>query len=479
MSRWSRPLARGPLSLRVLLMAALTYVLLLTIVAFSVPLSRVLGDRVNREVKTQARAAAEVVAATIGPESVEPPDAEPVEGGDVKATVLGAAQTAANQVRGRVIVVDAAGRIELDSASPPAARGTAYGNRPEFRAALAGRVFQERRSSADLGRELLVTAVPVRFEGKVVGAVRVSQDVGSITRAVHRGRLALLGLGLLVLAVGLAVAAFLAARIARPLAALEEAALGVAEGDMTAVAPERGSREQVSVARAFNTMTDRLDRTLTAQQQFVANASHQLRTPLTGVRLRIEEALAESPGREATEHLEAATAEVDRLSAMIDDLLVLGRSGERPQTGRPVALAELAEGVARRMRPSVAQRGRDLRVISAGDAATVLADRGDLVRVLDAFVENALVYGAGAIDLIVRGARVEVADRGPGLAPGEADGRLFDRFQRGSAGRRHPGTGLGLAIATTLAARWGGTVGLEPREGGGAVAFLDLTGAVA
>lgn len=461
-------------------MAALAYVLLLTIVAFSVPLSRVLGDRVNREVKTQARATAEVVAATIGPESIEPPDVQPIDGGEVKATVLGAVDTAASQVRGRVIVVDAAGRIELDSAVPPAPRGAAYGNRPEIARALAGSVFQERRGSTSLGRELLVTAVPVRFQGKIVGAVRVSQDVGSITRAVGRGRLALLGLGALVLLVGLAVAAFLAQRIARPLAALEDAALAVAEGDMTAVAPERGSREQVSVARAFNTMTDRLDRTLTAQQQFVSNASHQLRTPLTGVRLRIEEALAERPGAAAAGHLEAATAEVDRLSAMVDDLLVLGRSGERPQTGRPVSLVTLAEGVAERVRAAAAQRGREVGVIVEGLApASVLAERGDLDRILDAFVENALVYGDGPIDLVVRGNRIEVADRGPGLAVGEADGRLFERFHRGSAGRRRAGTGLGLAIAATLAARWGGTVGLVPRPGGGTIAYLDMTGATA
>ncbi len=448
------------MSLRALLLAALTYVMLLTVIAFAVPLSRVLGERVNREVRTQAMAEAQLVAAAVGSDATEPVMRELVA-------------VAARTTRGRVIVVNQRGQLRFDSAAPPAPTGADYSTRPEIQASLAGQSLQEQRDSKTLGRPLLVTAVPARERGKVVGAVRVSQDVGAISRAVDRGRLALVALGLLVLVLGGTVAAILARRLAQPLAALEDAARAVAGGDMTAVAPERGSREQVSVAKTFNAMTERLDRTLTAQQQFVANASHQLRTPLTGVRLRIEEAIAEDPGPIAAEHLDAATAEVDRLSALIDDLLVLGRSGERPQAARPVELHAVVESVAERLRPAAEQRGREVRV--SGDAAgSVLADRDDLERAVDALAENALTYGEGPIDLVVRGCRVEVGDRGPGLAPGEQDGRLLERFHRGSAGRAHQGTGLGLAIASTLATRWGGVAGLEPRAGGGAQAFLDF-----
>lgn len=451
------------MSLRSLLLAALTYVVLLTAIAFAAPLSRVLGDRVNREVRTQATAEAQLVAAAVGADAASP----------VMASLVA---TAARTTRGRVIVVDRRGRLRFDSASPSAPVGADYASRPEIAASLAGRSYQEQRDSQTLGHPLLVTSVPAREDGRVVGAVRVSQDVGAISRAVDRGRMALAALGLLVVALGGAVAAVLARRLAKPLAALEDAAQAVADGDMTAVAPERGSREQVSVARTFNAMTERLDRSLTAQQQFVANASHQLRTPLTGVRLRIEEALAEDPGPATAEQLEAATAEVDRLAELIDDLLVLSRGGERPQAARPVDLRELADAVAARLLPAAEQRGRTVRV--SGDATSVvLADRSDLERALDALAENALAYGDGTIDLVVRGARLDVCDRGPGFAPGELDGRLLERFQRGSAGRAQPGTGLGLAIASALAARWGGQAGIGAREGGGAVAFLDFAGA--
>ena len=451
------------MSLRALLLAALTYVMVLTAIAFAVPLSRVIGERVDREVRTQASAQAELVAAALG--------------SGARPTVMTAlVDEAARTTRGRVIVVGPTGVLTYDSAEPGAPAGADYGSRPEVRAALDGRAYQEQRRSESLDRELLVTAVPAREVRKVVGAVRVSQDVGAISRAIDRGRLALLGLGALVLVLGGLLAFALARRLAQPLDALERAAQAVADGDMTAVAPERGSREQVAVARTFNAMTNRLDRTLTAQQQFVANASHQLRTPLTGVRLRIEEALAADPGDDAADHLEAATAEVDRLAELIDDLLILGRSGERPQAARPVDLREVADAVGDRLRPAAEQRRRTVRV-SGDESASVLADRADLERALEALAENALTYGDGPVDLVVRGRRIEVGDRGPGLAPGELDGRLMERFQRGSAGRTHAGTGLGLAIAAALAARWGGSAGVGGREGGGALAHLDFDGA--
>lgn len=451
------------MSLRALLLAALTYVMVLTAIAFAVPLSRVIGERVDREVRTQSTAQAQLVAAAAG--------------ADARPAVMDAlVDEAARTTRGRVIVVGADGGLQYDSAEPGAPAGSDYGSRPEIRAALAGRRYQEQRRSESLDRDLLVTAVPTREDGLVVGAVRVSQDVGAISRAVDRGRLALLGLGVLVLVLGGLVAFALARRLAQPLDALGRAAQAVADGDMTAVALERGSREQVAVARTFNAMTERLDRTLTAQQQFVANASHQLRTPLTGVRLRVEEALAAEPGDAAVEHLEAATAEVDRLAELIDDLLILGRSGERPQAARPVDLREVADTVADRLRPAAEQQHRAVRV-SGDESATILADRADVERALDALAENALAYGDGPIDLVVRGRCVEVGDRGPGLAPGEVDGRLLERFQRGSAGRAHAGTGLGLAIAAALAARWGGSAGIAPRDGGGALAHLDFDGA--
>jgi two-component system, OmpR family, sensor kinase len=462
------------MSLRALLLAAFSYVLLLTAIAFAIPLSHVLTERIQGEVRSQAQAQAQLVGVVAG-SSVR------ADGTVIAArreTLQRVVDTAAKITRGRVIVVDAAGALQVDSARPGAAVGADYSTRPEINTALTGSKMQEQRQSQTLDRPLLVTAEPVRSpQARLVGAVRVSQDVGAISRAVWRGRLALLALGALVLALGFSVALFIARRLSRPLVALGRAAHRVADGEMTAAAPEVGSREQIEVARAFNEMTGRLDTTLTAQQQFVANASHQLRTPLTGVRLRIEEARHDAT-EESAEHLDAATAEVDRLSETIDDLLTLSRAGERPQAPRPVELGALATAAAARLEAAAAREGRSLEV-SLDMPATVLADQADLARVLDVLVENALLYGEGPIEVRASGPVVTVGDRGPGLAPGEDDGRLLQRFQRGSAGRMRSGTGLGLAIATALAAHWGASVELRRRDGGGAIAILDCSGGVA
>jgi two-component system, OmpR family, osmolarity sensor histidine kinase EnvZ len=126
---------------------------------------------------------------------------------------------------------------------------------------------------------------------------------------------------------------------------------------------------------------------------------------------------------------------------------------------------------------TAAREARELMVTVDG-AQTVLADGADLARVLDVLLENALVYGRGAIEVRASGPVISVADRGPGLAPGEEDGRLLERFRRGSAGRSHQGTGLGLAIADALAGHWGCSVELKRRDGGGVIAVLDCSGGV-
>lgn len=456
------------MSLRGLLIAAFSYVLALTMIAFAIPLTHVVTERIQGDVRGQSRTQAQLLSAVAA--GVMNADGE-VRLSE-RAALQRAVDAAARITRGRVIVVNRLGELELDSAQPGAARGTEYVSRPEIATALRGRTAQEERTSASLDRPILVTAVPVVTAADAsIGAVRISQDVHAISRALWRGRMAVLALAALVFALGFVVAVVLARRLAWPIVALRRTAHAVADGDMTAVAPERGSREQVAVARTFNEMTARLDRTLTAQQQFVANASHQLRTPLTGVRLRIEEAAHTLSGPEAT-HLEAAMQEVDRLSLTIDDLLRLSRADERPQAPRPVDLAALVTAAAARHADAARRAGREIRTDVAA-AGVVLADTSDLAQILDTFVENALRYGRGAIDVTAVDQIVTVADRGPGLAPGEDDGRLLERFRRGAAARGHGGTGLGLSIAQALATRWGLRIALEPRDGGGAVATLD------
>ena len=150
--------------------------------------------------------------------------------------------------------------------------------------------MQGRRRSETLDEQLLYTAVPVVGAGRTVGAVRVTQSVDALDREVRRDQYALVGIGALALRFGLAVAWFVAGSLARPSGSSPSTARRVGRGDLEARGAVEGSAEQQEVARAFNTMADRLTHALEAQREFVANASHQLRTPLTGLRLRLEAA---------------------------------------------------------------------------------------------------------------------------------------------------------------------------------------------
>ena len=313
--------------------------------------------------------------------------------------------------------------------------------------------------------------MPVVVGGDVGGAVRVTQSVDAIDRRVRRDVLGLIGIGLIALVLGLAFAWFLAGTLARPLQRLAATARRVEAGDLGARAEPEGSRENKEVAHAFNDMTERLEQVLVAQREFVANASHQLRTPLTGLRLRLEAASLKA-GPELVGELDAAEREVERLARLLTALLTLAREGDRPPARQVISAAEALERALERWEERAAQGGHALE-LDCRDPGLAAVSEEDLAIVVDNLVENALVYspegGTVTLECGREGPEVVVAvsDEGPGLKPGEED-QVFERFARGSSGQGAPGTGLGLAIVATLARRWGGSARISNRASGGA-----------
>lgn len=440
--------------------------LLLALIAFGVPLALSLRDRVDAEVKSQARSQADVVATTAS-ELIDPPQPR---------VLRKLVERSAESVRGRVIVVDASGRLLADSAGT--ALGRSYEDRPEVDSALRGHAEQITRNSETLGTEILATAVPILEHARPRGAVRITQSVDAVNRAVKTSILDVAALAAVVLALGVIAGALIAQQIARPIRRLDGAARRVAGGDLDTTVPIEGSKEQRSLSRTFNEMTQRIKRLLRVQQDFVADASHQLRTPLTGLRLRLEGLAERFRGDSGVEReLGAAMGEIDRLSLIVDELLILSRAGEHELPGERIDLAAATRRAAERWRAAAEDRGIGIEVVAGSGPAEGWCAVPDLERSLDALVENALVYSPAGTTVQLEAApgRIAVLDEGPGLAPGEEEA-VFERFSRGSAGRRGAkGTGLGLAIARELTRQWGGDVRLHNRAGGGLAATIELS----
>jgi signal transduction histidine kinase len=450
------------MTFRARLVLTAAYLLTAVVLALEVPLALNVGRRADADFRSVVLGSAAVLAARVSDLVATP--------GTTSATRLHT--VVAESVGGeseRILVTDRRGRVLTDS-SGATGRGTVYatGERPEFAAALAGRIDSRRRFSETLGGELLLVTVPVVDNERVVGAVRVSARTDSIAASVHRSWFRLGLIGLVVVLAGLGVAWVLAGTLARPVARLGAAANRLGEGDLDVRVSAEGPKELVALGGAFNRMASALGANLAAQRDFLANASHQLRTPLTGVKLRLE-AIRDEGGR-AGAQAEQAEAELDRLASLVGDLLELARASSSEATGKTLDLGEAARSAVARWAEPARSAGKTL-ALKADGPARAWANAADVAHVLDNLIENALRYSpSGTAVSVETGARngaavLAVADTGPGIPADERE-RVFERFYRGSNGRRAgAGTGLGLAIVAELVERWGGEVELADGPG--------------
>jgi two-component system OmpR family sensor kinase len=230
------------------------------------------------------------------------------------------------------------------------------------------------------------------------------------------------------------------------------------------------------LGETLNEMLDRLRGSFERERRFVADAGHELRTPVAVVRAEVEGALrAGGHDPQVREALVAALEECDHLAQLAEDLLVVARAGEGelPLDREQIEIKRLLEGVRTRFADRARERGRELRV-DADDGLRVEADDLRLRQALGNLVDNAMRYGEGEIVLRSRGnggVELEVADEGPGFAPDIAQ-RAFERFARGDVARTRGGTGLGLAIVKAIAEAHGGRA--EIVQGDGAIVRIWL-----
>ena len=369
---------------------------------------------------------------------------------------------------GRVVIVDGKGVALLDT-TPPLPGRRSFASRPEIASALRGNIAAGTRYSRTLRTGLVYVAVPVSSGGVVRGAVRITYPTSALDSRVRRYWLLLLAIGGVVLAVATVVGLRFARTLTEALSELEKTAAAVGEGDLEArAAVDSGPPEVRALATEFNDTVTRLETLLRSQDEFVADASHQLRTPLAALRLRLEN-LERDVGEEGRADLDAALAEVGRLSRLVDGLLALARADAARPRPVPVHLRGAVAARADAWSPQLAERGVRVEV-RVPETLSALATPGSLEQVLDNLLSNALAVSKPGDTITVEGGRadgdviLDVRDQGPGMTA-EQRARAFDRFWR--AGSPGDGTGLGLAIVHRLLRADGGSVELLDAEGGG------------
>jgi signal transduction histidine kinase len=292
---------------------------------------------------------------------------------------------------------------------------------------------------------------------------------------IHRYWTVLVIIAGVVLAVAATVAAVLARWVTRPLDHLERAADAVGSGNLAARATAEGPPEVRRLAETFNSMASELDKLLHSQDAFVADASHQLRTPLAALRLRLEN-LEPDVTNAGKEDLEGALREVERLSALVDGLLTLARADRAHSAPSSISLSPLVEERIEAWSAFAAESDVHLHVELENEVAA-LATPGRLEQVLDNLLANAIdASPAGAtITVSTRAANgwveLHVMDEGRGLSETERN-RAFDRFWQ--AHEERDGFGLGLAIVRRLTAGDGGDVELRDGSPGGLDAVVRL-----
>jgi signal transduction histidine kinase len=434
------------------LIVGAAYVLVVVVVGLAVPFGFTLSRRLTEDLGGRVERQAFAVAAAAE---------EPLEAGNTDA-VQPLVERLATDVGERILVTDADGVLVADSLQPPGPTPPSYASRPEIARALNGYANWDVRSSQSLGYDILVSAVPISSKGQVMGAVRISYPMSDVQGAIRRSWWFLGAVGAVALLIGLALAAWLARWVTRPLRDAAAVARRISDGDLEARVPEQGPPEVRELARDVNEMTDRLADLVRANREFAANASHQLRTPLAALRLSLEEA-TEVPYPQA--EVAHALDETDRLTAIVDALLAMG--GDRAPGTERVDLAEVAAEVVRERPRAGESEGPSVDVEGAGVATA----NGERVRqVLSNLVDNAVRFARQQVRVRVepRGESVvvQVDDDGPGVPEGER-GRVFDRFYRAPS-TRGKGSGLGLAVARELARADGGSVEVSDGDLGGA-----------
>ncbi len=321
-------------------------------------------------------------------------------------------------------------------------------------------------------------------QADVIGVLLLASPVQTMMENLYELRDQMVILFLVVAGFAIAFSLIFSQIITKPITALTKGIQTMARGDFSTRVKVRGSGEMRRLARTFNSMSEKIESLDQARNQFVSNASHELKTPLATMKILIE-SLIYQPEMETglrTEFLSDINREIDRLSSIVTDLLTLVRMDVKDVklSRENMSLAELVKDTEHLLKPMAEKRHQTL-VLSLQDECDMYADRTKLQQVVYNLMENAFKYTqeGGQITVTLqksgRDAVLKVKDNGPGIAA-EHLPHIFDRFYRVDKARSREagGTGLGLAIVHQLVMLHGGEIHVESEVGKGTTFTVEL-----
>jgi signal transduction histidine kinase len=388
-----------------------------------------------------------------------------------------------------VTILDLAGVAVASSQRPPQEIPNQLA-RPEVQSALAGQEREDVRGDDATGALMLFAAAPIQQGSQVLGVVQMSQPLDEALAGARDLLLSVVLAALAALALFVALAAWLARQLVRPVRDMEEAALAAAAGDLTQRVPVQTADELGALAAAFNHMIDEVRATLERQRAFVANASHELRTPLTNIKLRAEAVRtlgADEPALTAR-YVAELEGETDRMTRIANDLLELSQieNGVRPAAApQAVDLAQPLREAAAIMRLRAEQAKLTLQVAVPAALPLVTAHAEEIAEAVINLLDNAIKYTPAGGEVTLAAAatdsqiEIRVADSGPGI-PAEDLPYIFDRFyrvdkvrsrQRGQLPGVGSGAGLGLSITKALVEQNGGAIAAAAAGDAGGMVF--------
>ena len=397
--------------------------------------------------------------------------------------------TAGAEMEGRLLVVDGDGKVQFDSFS------RLMGVRLELPEVLSVLRMQETSSwgihqldpssaLSDSGDTVSYCVSRITGTRGTLGALMYVSRITELVASLQEVQRELMFLFMAIAVSAMAAALVLSSLLTRPITALTRTIQKMGRGDLSVRARVSGSAEMRHLAESYNTMAEQLEHLDQTRNQFVSNASHELKTPMTSMKILLENVIyqPDMPEDLRTEFLQDMNHEIDRLTSIVTDLLSLTQmdNGRIELKMESMDLTEVCRETVHLLTPSAEKRRQNLRLLTDTPAGLV-GDRAKLGQVIYNLVDNALKYspdgGSVQISLTVRSDRVlcQVRDEGVGISQ-EDQAHIFDRFYRVDKARSREtgGTGLGLSIVRQLILLHHGDIQVQSEIGKGSVFTVSL-----